>query len=61
MNTTNVNNATCTIDCISGKKNIDCRKVSGLEIAFSTILFVSTIVGIWQASSLAISIAALMQ
>ena len=37
------------------------KKINGFEIAFSMILFVTTICGIWQASSVAMSIVTLMQ
>ena len=61
MNAINENTDFCETDCISETVCKDSEKMSGLQIAFSMILFISTIAGIWQASSIALSIAASLQ
>ena len=61
MNTINESTAHCMIDCTTENNDNHSQKQKGLEIVFSMTLFVFSIFGIWQASSLAISIAALMQ
>ena len=61
MKAVNESKTLCGIDCISKNNDKDCQKVKGVEVVFSMILFVSAVFGIWQASSLAISIATLMQ
>ena len=60
MNAINENTTFCEIDCNSKTNDNDCRKVKGVEVVFSMILFVSAVFGIWQVSSVAISIATLM-
>ena len=55
MNAINETTTYCKTECTT-----ETEKMNGLQIAFSMLLFISTIAGIWQASSLAISIATSM-
>ena len=61
MDEMNENNTICEISRNQKDNDNDCQKNEWVAVAFSMILFVSAIFGIWRASSIANSIAASVQ
>ena len=61
MNTINESKLVCGIYYNPGGRSKCNKKIKGLEVAFSMVLFIAAVCGVVQASSIVISIVSLIQ